>query len=158
MYCLHVQKAKFDIAPITHNYWDKLRLNYILNNWVITIRGSGGRSSPEARGYFNAKSENFNTRKNFFGGLVGGIYPAIPPPWIRPCVSHQTASLPWGGGAKNLCTPAYFSQCVPVPFVPPPLIARPHPSPHTIRLKCKCPPSPAKANTPALEIVVTGMM
>ena len=80
MYCLHVQTAKFDISPITHNYWDKLRLNYILNNWVITIRGSGGRSPPEARGYFNAKSENFNTRKNFFGGLVGGYIPPIPPP------------------------------------------------------------------------------
>ena len=80
-----MQTAKFDISPITHNYWVKLRLNYILNNWVITIRGSGGRSSPEARGYFNAKSENFNTRKNFFGGLVGGDISPLSPPWIRPC-------------------------------------------------------------------------
>ena len=80
---LHVQTAKFEILINTNNCWDKLRLNNILNNGQTPIRGSGGRSPPEARGYFNAKGENFNTRKNFLEVWWGGYIPPIPP-WIRP--------------------------------------------------------------------------
>ena len=129
MYCLHVQTAKFDISPITHNYWDKLRLNYILNNWVITIRGSGGRSSPEARGYFNAKNENFITRKNFFGGLVGGYIPPIPLPGSVPASHIKQHHYHGGGGAKNLCTPAYFLNVFSSPSCPPPTHRSPTPLP-----------------------------